>query len=258
MRAAQLANGAWPLTWRPGWLRWLSPSFEDWPSTNDAATAGPIEALLQGSAMLGNPEDLLAARRGGDWLLAIQGAPPQAGWAQQYDTAGRPAPGRRFEPAGFATWESREMLDALVSLARVTGERRYCRAVGPAVRWFFESALAPGCWARLYAPGANAPLFVDRDGRPVATPAEARQLVFVDRRLRHSRSSGDARSRKRRSPTRAGRTASARAPHRGPGRVPRRAADRSRARRRESSPPHRARGGAPPAPGAKPGVAVRR
>ena len=53
LRAAQLANGAWPLTWRPGWLRWLSPSFEDWPSTNDAATAGPIEALLQGSAMLG-------------------------------------------------------------------------------------------------------------------------------------------------------------------------------------------------------------
>ena len=31
VRAAQLANGAWPLTWRPGWLRWLSPSFEDWP-----------------------------------------------------------------------------------------------------------------------------------------------------------------------------------------------------------------------------------
>ncbi len=53
LRAAQLANGAWPLTWRPGWLRWLSPSFEDWPSTNDAATAGPIEALLQGSGMLG-------------------------------------------------------------------------------------------------------------------------------------------------------------------------------------------------------------
>jgi Pectic acid lyase len=174
VRGAQLANGAWPLTWRPGWLRWLSPSFEDGPSTNDAATAGPIEALLQGSAMLDNREDLLAARRGGDWLLGIQGA-PQAGWAQQYDAAGRPGPGRRFEPAGFATWESREMLDALVSLARVTGERRYCRAVGPAVRWFYQSALAPGCWARLYAPGTNAPLFVDRDGRPVATPADARR-----------------------------------------------------------------------------------
>jgi hypothetical protein len=174
LRAAQLANGAWPLTWRSGWLRSLSPSFEDWPSTNDAATAGPIGALLQGSGMLGNPEDLFAARRGGDWLLAIQGAPPQAGWAQQYDTAGRPAPGRQFEPAGFATWESREMLDALVSLARVTGERRYCRAVGPAVRWFLEAALAPGCWARLYARGANAPLFVDREGRRVATPAGAR------------------------------------------------------------------------------------
>jgi hypothetical protein len=172
--AAQLPDGGWPLTWRPAWLRWLSPSFEDWPSTNDAATAGPMEALLDGGALLGHPPYIAAARRGGDWLLATQAAPPQAAWAQQYDRAGRPAPGRRFEPAGFASWESREMLDALLALVRATGDRRYCRAVAPAVRWFLHSALGPGCWARLYAPGDNTPLFVDRGGQRVATPAAAR------------------------------------------------------------------------------------
>jgi hypothetical protein len=172
--AAQLPNGAWPLTWRPAWLRWLSPSFEDWPSTNDAATAGPIEALLEGARALGDRRYLEAARRGGDWLLSVQGAAPRAGWAHQNDPAGRPAPGRRFEPAGLAAWESRQMLDALLSIARATGDPRYCRAVAPAIRWLQASALGPGCWARLYAPDDNTPLFVDRDGQRVATPAEAR------------------------------------------------------------------------------------
>ena len=172
--ATQLPNGAWPLTRRPAWHRWLSPSFEDWPSTNDAATAGPIEALLDGAKVLEAPAYLAAARRGGDWLVAAQRGAPRAGWAQQYDPEGRPAPGRRFEPVSLATWESREMLDALIVLARATGDRRYCRAVAPAVRWLVESAIAPGCWARLHALDDNAPLFVDREGRRVASAADAR------------------------------------------------------------------------------------
>jgi hypothetical protein len=172
--AAQLPDGAWPLTRRPAWYRWLSRSFEDWPSTNDAATAGPIEALIEGARVLGTPAYLASARHGGDWLIAAQRAAPQAGWAQQYDLAGQPAPGRRFEPVSVATWESREMLDALISLARATGDRRYCRAVAPAVRWLVASAIAPGCWARLHALGDNAPLFVDREGRRVASAADAR------------------------------------------------------------------------------------
>jgi hypothetical protein len=172
--AAQLPDGAWPLTRRPVWYRWLSPSFEDWPSTNDAATAGPIEALIVGAKVLDTPAYLASARRGGDWLIAAQRAAPQAGWAQQYDPAGRPAPGRRFEPVGIATWESREMIDALISLARATGDRRYCRAVAPAVRWLVASAIARGCWARLHALDDNSPLFVDRGGRRVASPADAK------------------------------------------------------------------------------------
>jgi hypothetical protein len=172
---AQRPDGAWPLTRRPAWYRWLSPSFEDWASTNDAATAGPIEALIEGAKVLGTPAYLASARRGGDWLVAAQRPAPQAGWAQQYDPAGRPAPGRRFEPVAIATWESREMIDALISLARATGDRRYCRAVAPAVRWLLASAIAPGCWARLHALDDNAPLFVDREGRRVASAAHAKR-----------------------------------------------------------------------------------
>ncbi|HSV06644.1 MAG TPA: pectate lyase [Candidatus Binatus sp.] len=173
--AAQLPSGAWPLTWRPGWARALVPSFEDLASTNDAATAGPITALIAGTRVLGRSDLLAAARRGGDWLARAQGAEPQAAWAQQLDDEDRPAPGRRFELAGFASWESREMVDALLALADATGDVTFCAPVPKALDWFARSALGPGCWARLYTPGSNAPLYVGADGRPVATPAEARR-----------------------------------------------------------------------------------
>src|SRR5206468_13029072 len=150
-------------------------TFEDLASTNDAATAGPITALIAGSRVLDRPDLLVAARRGGEWLAQAQGAASQAGWAQQFDPEERPAPGRRFELAAFASWESREMIDALLALAEATGDAVFCAPVPKARAWLVRSELAPGCWARLYTPGTNAPLYVGADGRPVATPAEARR-----------------------------------------------------------------------------------
>jgi hypothetical protein len=172
--SAQRPDGSWPLTWRPRWAARLAPTFEDLPSTNDAATAAPIETLVAAWETLGETRDLAAARRGGDWLLDARGAPPQAVWAQQYDARGRPGPARLFEPAGYAAWESRQMLDALLVLARVTGESRWCDPVPGAVAWFLGSRIAPACWARLQAPGESVPIYADREGRRVATAAEAR------------------------------------------------------------------------------------
>jgi len=165
---AQLPGGGWPLTWRPAWIVALRPSFEDWPSTNDAATAGPILALLDGARVLGRDDLLTAARRGGTWLVRAQGSAPQSAWAQQYDAADHPAPGRRFEPAALASWETREMTDALRALARATGDREHlCPSIEAAAAWLARSAIAPGCWARFYAPQTNAPVYLARDGRPV-------------------------------------------------------------------------------------------
>lgn len=174
--AAQLPGGAWPLTWRePRALNRISPSFEDLPSTNDAATSGPIEALLVGARLLDRPDLRDAARRGGDWLLRVQGPANRAGWAQQYTPDGAPAPGRRFEPVGFASWESRAMLDALLTLAREPGGARYCAAVPGAVAWLVASPLSAGCWARLYDLDEGQPLFVARDGQRVASAADAKR-----------------------------------------------------------------------------------
>ena len=173
--AAQLPDGGWPLTWRPSWIVSLNASFEDLPSTNDAATAGPIAALLTGARILGRPDLVDAARRSGDWLAHAQGTRPHAGWAQQYGTDGRPAPGRTFEPAAYAAWESRIMVDALLQIVAATGDHALCAPVARAVRWFRGAAVQPGCWARFYEPGSGRPLFIGPAGRPVGTPTEGRR-----------------------------------------------------------------------------------
>lgn len=171
---AQLPSGAWPLTWRPPWLQFLSPSFEDWASTNDATTSGAINAMLAGGRTLGREDLMAAARRGGDWILRARQAPPHAGWAQQYDEHGRPAGGRRFEAPALASWESRHAIETLLALAEATGDSRYCTAVPEAVRWLARSSLAPGCWARYYDPTSGRPFYVAPDGQPVYSLNQAR------------------------------------------------------------------------------------
>ncbi len=172
---AQLPSGAWPLTSRPAALRWLSPSFEDLPSLNDAATPGAVAALLAGAEILGRPDLLLAARRGGDWIASVQAAPPNAGWAQQYDLEGRPTPGRRFEPAGLASWESRQAVETLLALAEATGDTRYCAPLPDALRWLTRSLIRPGCWARYYDPVTGRPFYASADGTRVDSLEAARR-----------------------------------------------------------------------------------
>jgi hypothetical protein len=67
------------------------------------------------------------------------------------------------------------MLDALLSLAREPGGARYCDALPAAVAWLVASPLSPGCWPRLYGLDDGRPLFVARDGRRVASAAEAKR-----------------------------------------------------------------------------------
>jgi len=168
---AQLPSGAWPPVHRPAWLRAVRSSREDRASLNDGTTPLAIETLLAAWRVLGRSELLAAARRGGEWLIAAQGAAPQAGWAQQYDERGRPARMRRFELPALATWETRHAADALEALAEATGEERWCSAVREAGRWLATAAMRPGCWPRFVTVGTGQPLFVDATGEAVALEA---------------------------------------------------------------------------------------
>jgi hypothetical protein len=171
----QLPNGAWPLGARPRWKQRLYASYEDRPTLNDGATTQTIVTLLAAARPLERPELVAAARRAGDWIVRTQHAPPQAGWAQQYETDGTPAPARRYERVALASWESRYAIDALLALAEATGDAAYCAPVAPAVRWLVAAAIAPGCWARFYELGSNTPLYFNERRAAVGTPAEAHQ-----------------------------------------------------------------------------------
>jgi hypothetical protein len=172
MREAELPSGGWPLDVRPAWLRRVRPHHEDQPALNDGATPFVITTLIAAAPALDRPELLAAARRGGDWLLTVQA--PGAGWAQQYTANGAPARARVFEPPALATWETRYAVDALVALARVTGEARYCESARVAARWLDRVRVGPACWARFHDLATGRPIFVDPAGRRVQSSAEAR------------------------------------------------------------------------------------
>jgi hypothetical protein len=156
-------------------MRALSPSFEDLPSVNDAATASVIRTLILGAEILDRPDLLATAIRGGDWLVAARFPSPGAGWAQQYDESDHAVPGRAFEPVALASWETRHALDALVHLSRAVGDQRYCTAIHEAVSWLAKSALAPGCWARFVSLASGEPIFLDLDGNEVEHAGQAKR-----------------------------------------------------------------------------------
>jgi len=174
LAGAQLPSGAWPLDARPEWLRRLHPHYEDQPALNDGATPFAITTLLAAADALRRPELLASARAGGDWLLRVQGAPPRAGWAQQYTPDGAPAVARRFELPALATWETRHAIEALVALADATGDRRYCDGALAAAAWLAAVRASAACWPRFLDVQTGAPVFVDADGARVASPRTAR------------------------------------------------------------------------------------
>lgn len=173
--AAQLENGAWPLTWRPRLRRWLSPSFEDLPSLNDAATTAVIDTLLFAAKALERPELLEPARRGGDWLIRVRTPLPYAGWAQQYSSEGEPVAGRAFEPVALAAWETRHAMSALEALAAATGDPRYCEPLRETLVWLERAQLREGCWARFYSLADGSPIYLDRTGAAVGDPRRAKR-----------------------------------------------------------------------------------
>ena len=52
---------------------------------------------------------------------------------------------------------------ALIELFLAAGEKKYLRAVGPAVKWFQKSSVGNNKWARFYELKTNRPLYFTKD-----------------------------------------------------------------------------------------------
>jgi hypothetical protein len=178
---AQYPVGAWPQRWDgkahdPRDYPILDASIpaeypREQPSTpyygyytlNDNTQRDCIETLLDAHRRTGRPEYLEAARRGADFLVRAQLPQPQAGWAQQYDSAMHPAWARAFEPPCITANEGAHALDLLLDMYLQFGDEKYIKRVPEAVAWFRKSELSPGVWNRMYELGTNRPIYGDRD-----------------------------------------------------------------------------------------------
>lgn len=157
MMDSQFANGAWP-QWYP-----LRGGYHDYYTFNDGAINDCITVMLKAHAVYGQPEYLASARRGGDFIIASQGPPDQAGWAQQYDHEMKPAWARRFEPPGYCSAVTANNIRTLVELYLATEDEQYLGPIPAAIRWLEASPIAPNRWARLYEVGTNRPIYGDRE-----------------------------------------------------------------------------------------------
>ena len=95
--------------------------------------------------------------------------PSQPAWAQQYDYDMFPIWARAFEPPAIASDESQEVIETLLRIYRLTGEKKYLDPIPAALAYLKRSVLPDGQLARYYQLQTNRPLYMSRKG-DVYTP----------------------------------------------------------------------------------------
>lgn len=189
---AQFPNGGFPQVWTgpvvaqpvvkarfPGY-DWRTDgrikNYWDMYTLNDDVAGNVADVLIDAHRIYGDQQCALALRRLGDFLILAQLPQPQPAWAQQYSYEMHPIWARRFEPPAVTGGESQEVLETLIKIARVTGDRKYLEPVPAAVRYLKSSLLPEGRLARYYELETNRPLYMNRNGRDYA-------LTYDDSRL---------------------------------------------------------------------------
>ena len=157
---SQYPNGGWP-QWYP-----LRGGYHDHYTFNDNDNAinACIAVLLEAHRRYVRPNLLAAARKGGDFIILLQGQPPQAGWSQQYDRNLKPAWARKYEPPAICSAVTARNIRTLIDLYRYTGDEIYLKTIPNAITWLDSSTIGPNLWARFYEIGNNRPIYGDRDG----------------------------------------------------------------------------------------------
>lgn len=177
---AQYPNGAWPQRFAaapdPAKYPVKPASYpEDWPKTypnqsymdyytfNDNTLADMIDVMFRAAEIYGDTAYSDAGRRGGDFMLLAQMPDPQPGWAQQYNAEMHPAWARKFEPASITGGESQGVMQALLRIFELTGDRKYLEPLPRALAYYRTCVLDDGRLARFYEFKTNKPLYFTRE-----------------------------------------------------------------------------------------------
>ncbi|MCF7847444.1 MAG: pectate lyase [Kiritimatiellales bacterium] len=156
MMKSQFGNGAWS-QWYP-----LIGGYHDYYTFNDKTMNDCIKVMLKAHRIYGKEEYLSSAKRGGDFIILSQLAPPQSGWAQQYSHDLKPAWARRFEPPGVCCAATGNNIRTLVDLYLYTKDAKYLEPIPRAIEWLEKSKIGDNLWPRLYEVGSNRPIYGDR------------------------------------------------------------------------------------------------
>lgn len=139
-------------------------NYWDMYTLNDNVTGYVADTLIDAAMIYRDKRYADALRKLGDFLLLAQMPEPQPGWAQQYNHAMQPIWARKFEPPGVSGDETQEVLDTLLKIYRVTGDRKYLEPIPAALAWLKRSVLPDGQVARYYELRTNQPLYMSRRG----------------------------------------------------------------------------------------------
>lgn len=126
---------------------------------NDDTLRDSIETCFLAHEIYGERKYWDAAIKGGDFILLAQMPEPQPVWAQQYNLNMEPHWARKFEPPAVTGAESAGVMRLLVELWIRTGEKKFLKPLPAALRWYRESRLPNGKWARFYELQTNKPLY---------------------------------------------------------------------------------------------------
>ncbi len=165
---SQYPNGGWPQRYPP--VTNSPIPYADYVTFNDGVTLLNIRVLLAAYQLMDKPELRDAALRGMQTLLDLWQGPAQPGWALQYDSNGKPAAGRSYEPASLSSSMSATNVFVLTVFYRITGDQRFLEPIPDTLRWLDELALPPESVVdgrthpRIIELGTNKPLYLYRRG----------------------------------------------------------------------------------------------
>ncbi len=139
-------------------------NYWDMPTLNDNVCVHVAHVLRDAYQTYQDEKYMRALKKLGDFLLLAQMPEPQPAWAQQYNLQMQPIWARKFEPPAIAGHESQSIIELLIEIAAVTGDRKYLSTLPNAINYLQRSTLPDGQIARYYELETNRPLYMQRSG----------------------------------------------------------------------------------------------
>ncbi|MBN1302461.1 MAG: hypothetical protein JW995_14685 [Melioribacteraceae bacterium] len=156
MLESQLENGGWPHYYPQ------QGNYHDFATFNDGSINDCIDVMISAYKYYKSKDYLESIKKAGRFLQISQIAPPQSGWAQQYNEYLQPAWARSFEPPAVSPRVTLRNINSLLDMYLVTGNEDLLEPIPDAFRWVKSVQLSNGKFPRFVELYTNQPVYYDR------------------------------------------------------------------------------------------------